>query len=120
MRERVTALVNDLGDQVGADRRSQQMGGSARTPLVVRDRVLGHSSSHRQNRHDERRSGSRKYVGIDLHRRRSVIVHKNSDGELLSKVHIDNDPHSPGCRGGRRRTQPRGRARSAVRLVLGR
>lgn len=32
------------------------------------------------------------YVGIDLHRRRSVIVRKNSDGELLSKVHIDNDP----------------------------
>src|SRR5205085_6959670 len=32
------------------------------------------------------------YVGIDLHRRRSVIVRKNSDGEVLSKVHIDNDP----------------------------
>ena len=35
---------------------------------------------------------AREYVGIDLHRRRSVIVRKNSDGELLSKVHIDNDP----------------------------
>lgn len=35
---------------------------------------------------------SREYVGIDLHRRRSVIVRKNADGELLSKVHIDNDP----------------------------
>jgi transposase len=35
---------------------------------------------------------SREYVGIDLHRRRSVIVRKNSDGEVLSKVHIDNDP----------------------------
>jgi hypothetical protein len=34
----------------------------------------------------------REYVGIDLHRRRSVIVRKSSDGELLSKVHIDNDP----------------------------
>ena len=34
----------------------------------------------------------REYVGIDLHRRRSVIVRKNSDGEVLSKVHIDNDP----------------------------
>ncbi len=33
----------------------------------------------------------REYVGIDLHRRRSVIVRKNSAGELLSKVHIDND-----------------------------
>ncbi len=34
----------------------------------------------------------REYVGIDLHRRRSMIVRKNSDGEVLSKVHIDNDP----------------------------
>ena len=34
----------------------------------------------------------REYVGIDLHRRRSVIVRKNADGELLSKVQIDNDP----------------------------
>jgi transposase len=35
---------------------------------------------------------NREYVGIDLHRRRSVIVRKNADGEVLSKVHIDNDP----------------------------
>jgi transposase len=35
---------------------------------------------------------SRQYVGIDLHRRRSVIIRKNEEGELLSKVHIDNDP----------------------------
>ena len=34
----------------------------------------------------------REYVGIDLHRRRSVIVRKNADGELLSKTRIDNDP----------------------------
>jgi transposase len=34
----------------------------------------------------------REYVGIDLHRRRSVIIRKNAAGELLSKVHIDNDP----------------------------
>jgi transposase len=27
-----------------------------------------------------------------LHRRRSVIIRKNAAGELLSKVHIDNDP----------------------------
>ena len=29
---------------------------------------------------------------FDLHRRRSVIVRKTADGELLSKVQIDNDP----------------------------
>src|ERR1700730_17871013 len=34
----------------------------------------------------------REYVGIDLHRRRSVVIRKNAKGELLSKVHIDNDP----------------------------
>jgi transposase len=36
----------------------------------------------------------RQYVGIDLHRRRSVIVRKSADGELLSKVHIENNPLS--------------------------
>ncbi len=35
---------------------------------------------------------TREYVGIDLHRRRSVIVRKNADGEVLSKVRIDNSP----------------------------
>jgi transposase len=34
----------------------------------------------------------REYVGIDLHRRRSVIIRKDAAGELLSKVQIDNDP----------------------------
>ncbi len=34
----------------------------------------------------------REYVGIDLHRRRSVIVRKNSAGEVLSKVRIENSP----------------------------
>ena len=32
------------------------------------------------------------YVGIDLHRRRSVIVRMNEAGEVLSTVQIDNDP----------------------------
>ena len=35
---------------------------------------------------------SGQYVGIDLHRRRSVIVHKNEAGEVLSTRRIDNDP----------------------------
>jgi hypothetical protein len=33
---------------------------------------------------------TRDYVGIDLHRRRSVIMRENVDGEVLSKVRIDN------------------------------
>ena len=35
---------------------------------------------------------NKEYVGIDLHRRRSVIVPKNADGEVVSKVQIANDP----------------------------
>ncbi len=34
----------------------------------------------------------RQYVGIDLHRRRSVIVRMTPDGEQLDWVRIDNDP----------------------------
>src|SRR4051812_46061928 len=32
------------------------------------------------------------YVGIDLHRRRSVIVRKNAAGEVIAKTHINNSP----------------------------
>src|SRR5947209_12634129 len=35
---------------------------------------------------------TREYVGIDLHRRRSVVVRKNADGELLGKAHIESTP----------------------------
>jgi hypothetical protein len=34
----------------------------------------------------------REYVGIDLHRRRSVIVRLNAEGEKLSSVGGGNDP----------------------------
>lgn len=34
----------------------------------------------------------RQYVGIDLHRRRSVIVRRTATGETLSTVRIENDP----------------------------
>jgi len=34
----------------------------------------------------------RQYVGIDLHRRRSVIVRINDDGEVLETVRVVNDP----------------------------
>ena len=36
--------------------------------------------------------GGRQYVGIDLHRRRSVIVRMTPEGEQLGWVRIDNDP----------------------------
>ena len=34
----------------------------------------------------------REYVGIDFHRRRSVIVRKNAAGEKLGVVRVVNDP----------------------------
>jgi transposase len=40
---------------------------------------------------------SSQYVGIDLHRRRSVIVRKDAAGEVLEQVRIDNDPVALAC-----------------------
>jgi hypothetical protein len=37
------------------------------------------------------------YVGIDLHRRRSVIVRQTPDGEVIDTVRIDNDPVALSC-----------------------
>ena len=37
---------------------------------------------------------ARQYVGIDLHRRCSVIVRRNDVGETLDTVRIDNDPEA--------------------------
>ncbi len=37
------------------------------------------------------------YVGIDLHRRRSVIVRQNERGDVLEQVRIDNDPVALAC-----------------------
>jgi hypothetical protein len=34
----------------------------------------------------------REYVGIDFHRRRSVIVRKDAAGEKLSSIRVPNDP----------------------------
>jgi transposase len=34
----------------------------------------------------------RQYVGIDLHRRRSVIVRMDADGRVVGEARIDNDP----------------------------
>src|SRR5512132_3691021 len=42
--------------------------------------------------HDERGPMGEQYVGIDLHRRRSVIVRMTGQGEVLETVRIDNDP----------------------------
>src|SRR3954452_12109061 len=36
----------------------------------------------------------RQFVGIDLHRRRSVIVRKDAEGQLLESVQITNSPQA--------------------------
>jgi transposase len=40
---------------------------------------------------------SKQYVGIDLHRRRSMIVRQDASGEVLEQVRIDNDPVVLAC-----------------------
>lgn len=32
------------------------------------------------------------YVGVDLHRRRTVLVRMDAEGETLETIRIDNDP----------------------------
>jgi hypothetical protein len=59
------------------------------------------------------------YVGIDLHRRRWVIVWQTPDGEVVDTVRIDNDPGRAVLRGRRGRTGSRGRHRGYLRVVLG-
>ncbi len=52
----------------------------------------------------------RQYVGIDLHRRRSVIVRRSAEGETLETVRIDNDPVALAL--GQGGSGPRGGARA--------
>ena len=57
------------------------------------------------------------YVGIDLHRRRSVIVRMSPDGEQLSTVKIANDAMTLAAADGG--PEPEGGGRGHLRLVLG-
>ena len=62
----------------------------------------------------------RQVVGMDLHRRRSVLVRMTEDGRKLETVRITNSPAAL-RRGDRQgREAPAGGARGHVRLVLGR
>ena len=62
----------------------------------------------------------KEYVGIDLHRRRSVIYRMDQAGEKIDSVRVDNDPsplrQSGECRPGGQRRHRRG----DLWLVLGR
>ena len=78
------------------------------SPLAVRVPVLEHSGLPKATPSRRKKVPvNQQYVGIDLHRRRSVIVRKNAEGEVLSKVHIDNEPVGVGRGGGQRRARAR-------------
>ncbi len=54
--------------------------------------TLGVPQPTRRRRKETPVEPQRQYVGIDLHRRRSVIVHRGADGEVLATTHSDNEP----------------------------
>lgn len=54
--------------------------------------TLGVTKPTRKRQKETPVEQAQQYVGIDLHRRRSVIVRRNDAGETLETVRIDNDP----------------------------
>ena len=60
---------------------------SRRRPSVVNTRACEGNTNDKGGPNVERQ-----YVGIDLHRRRSVIVRMTPEGEKLDVVRIENDP----------------------------
>jgi hypothetical protein len=54
--------------------------------------TLGVSTPTRKQRKETLVEHQQQYVGIDLHRRRSVIVRMNDAGEVLAVSKIENDP----------------------------
>ena len=61
----------------------------------------------------------RQYVAIDLHRRRSLIVRQNKDGDELGVTRIDNSPVALGVALAEAGPEPEVAVRGDVRLVLG-
>ena len=62
----------------------------------------------------------RQFVGIDLHRRRTVIVRQSETGEHLETRRIVNDPLALAAEIGKAGPAAGGGARGDLRLVLGR
>ena len=60
--------------------------------------TLRDSNPNRKRRKKTLAEREQQYVGIDLHRRRSVIVRMNDAGEVLGVSKIDNDGPVDGCR----------------------
>jgi len=79
---------------------SPRCGESSATTLGVRQNV----PTRQQGTPAEQQP---RYVGIDFHRRRSVIAYKNTPGEILGTVHLDNGPAAFAAELGRRASIPR-------------
>ena len=82
---------------MGLEARRLPIGSDAMTerglplPWVPR-RILGVLTLPREGGHPSSRDySSGQFVGIDLHRRRSVICRMSAEGEVLESVRIDND-----------------------------
>ena len=65
---------------------------SSRRPGPSVQSTLGVAKPTRKRQKETPVEQQTQYVGIDLHRRRSVIVRRNGAGETLDTVRIDNDP----------------------------
>jgi transposase len=64
----------------------------AGVPAPSKPGGVGKLGSSRTLKHGRETPVEREYVGVDLHRRRSVLVRKNAAGEPVETVQIDNDP----------------------------
>jgi transposase len=65
---------------------------SSRRPEPGVRSTLGVTKPTRKRQKETPVEQHQQYVGIDLHRRRSVIVRRNESGQTLDTVRIDNDP----------------------------
>ena len=65
---------------------------SSRRPEPGVQSTLGVTKPTRKRQKETPVEQEQQYVGIDLHRRRSVIVRRTNAGETLETVRIDNDP----------------------------
>src|SRR5438094_4573476 len=75
---------------MATSRLNHPVSSSRREPSVTG--TLGVSQPTRQRRKETRVEQRRQYVGIDLHRRRSVIVRMAEDGQVLGVDQVVNDP----------------------------
>jgi transposase len=75
-----------------AQPKSKSQRESSRRPGPGEQSTLGVTKPTRRRQKETPVEQQQQYVGIDLHRRRSVIVRRNEAGQTLETVRINNDP----------------------------